>query len=50
MSSSLTGNTKIKVTQIYSQSFTRLEDKKSQFFVGHSKGIHLYDLKSKVFE
>ena len=49
MSSSLTGNTKLKVSQIYQQSFTRLEDKKSLFFIGHNKGIHLYDLKNKSF-
>jgi len=44
MSSNLAATTKIKVSQLYPQSFIRLIDKKNLFFIGHKNGIHVYDI------
>lgn len=50
MSSSLALSTKLKVSQIYCQSFARLIDKKSIFFMGHKSGIHTYDITNNKIE
>ena len=44
MSSALIGTTKLKVSQLYSQSFIRFNDKKNLFFITHKNGIHVYDI------
>ncbi len=45
MSTSLASLTKLKVQQLYLQSFIRLVDnKKDIFFISHKNGIHTYDI------
>ena len=44
MSTNLAETTKLKVSQLYPQSFIRLIDRHNMFFIGHKTGIHLYDI------
>lgn len=44
MSTNLAATTKLKVSQLYPQSFIRLIDRRNMFFIGHKTGIHLYDI------
>lgn len=44
MSSNFAASTKLKVSQLYAQSFVRLQDRRNMFFIGHKTGIHLYDI------
>jgi len=50
MSINLAGTTKLKVSQLYPQSFVRLIDRKNMFFIGHRTGISLYDIGSGKIE
>ena len=44
MSSNLAATTKLKVSQLYQNSFVRLIDKRKMFFIGDRNGIHIYDI------
>lgn len=44
MSSNLAATTKLKVSQLYQQSFTRLIDRRNMFFIGSKTSIHIYDI------
>jgi ligand-binding sensor domain-containing protein len=44
MSTNLAATTKLKVSQLYPQSFVRLIDRRNMFFIGHKTGIQLYDI------
>lgn len=51
MSTSLASLTKLKVQQIYPQSFIRLIDgKKNPVFISHKNGIHTYDIPNNKIE
>lgn len=44
MTSNFAAATKLKVSQLYQNSFIRLIDKKNLFFIGSRNGIHIYDI------
>jgi len=44
MSTNLAATTKLKVSQLYTQSFVKLIDKRNMLFIGHKTGISLYDI------
>jgi len=49
MASNLASVTRHKTGQIYANSIRYLKDK-NQMFIGHQKGLVLYDMKSNKFE